>query len=173
VAKGAIDARWQLDGRDLEPGQLLAALNRSIYRTGRRRYLMTAFAAVIDVSTGRLTFANAGQNFPFVLTARGLEPLVARGDALGVQPEVSYETFGRNLVIGDKLLLYSDGFLEAGAPQMEPFGEKRFRAAVAAVANQPAIRVPDLLVSRVDEYLEGTPHADDITCVAFELTTDS
>ena len=29
------------------------------------------------------------------------------------------------------------------------------------------------LVARVDEYLEGTPHADDITCVAFELTSDS
>jgi serine phosphatase RsbU (regulator of sigma subunit) len=173
VAKGTIDAHWQLHGGDLEPGHLLSALNRAVYRSGRRRYLMTGFAAVIDAGTGRITFANAGQNFPLVLGARGLEQLVARGDALGVQPEARYETLGRNLELGDKLLLYTDGFTEAGSPHMEPFGEKRFRALVAGMASQPAVRLPDLLVARVEEYLEGSPLTDDMTCVAFELSSES
>jgi serine phosphatase RsbU (regulator of sigma subunit) len=173
VAKGTIDARWQTDGADLDPGQLLAALNRTVYRSGRRRYLMTAFAAVVDAGTGRVTFANAGQNFPLVIGGRGLEQLVARGDALGVQPEATYETLGRNLELGDKLLLYTDGFTEAGSPHMDPFGEKRFRALVAGLANQPAVRLPDLLVARVEEYVDGTPLGDDMTCVAFELSSES
>ncbi len=173
VAKGTIDAHWQIEGADLDPGRLLAALNRAVYRSGRRRYLMTGFAAVVDAGTGRITFANAGQNFPLVIGARGLEQLVARGDALGVQPEVQYETFGRNLELGDKLLLYTDGFTEAGSPVMEPFGDKRFRALVAGLANQPAVRLPDLLVARVEEYVEGQPLGDDMTCLAFELTSDA
>ncbi|HWM86206.1 MAG TPA: SpoIIE family protein phosphatase [Kofleriaceae bacterium] len=172
VAKGTIDAHWQMAGGDLDPGELLSALNRAVYRSGRRRYLMTAFAAVVDAGTGRITFSNAGQNFPLVIGGRGLEQLVARGDALGVQPETSYETLGRNLELGDKVLLYTDGFTEAGSPQMEPFGEKRFRALVAGLANQPAVRLPDLLVARVEEYVEGTPLGDDMTCVAFELSSD-
>jgi serine phosphatase RsbU (regulator of sigma subunit) len=173
VAKGTIDAHWQLAGGDLDPGQLLSALNRAIYRSGRRRYLMTAFAAVVDAGTGRITFANAGQNFPLVIGVRGLEQLVARGDALGVQPEARYETLGRNLELGDKVLLYTDGFTEAGSPHMEPFGEKRFRALVASLANQPAVRLPDHLVGRVEEYVEGAPLGDDMTCVAFELSSES
>jgi len=173
VAKGTIDAHWQMEGADLDPGQLLSALNRAVYRSGRRRYLMTAFAAVVDAGTGRVTFANAGQNFPLVIGGRGLEQLVARGDALGVAPEVRYETLGRNLELGDKILLYTDGFTEAGSPYIEPFGEKRFRALVAGMANQPAVRMPDLLMARVEEYVEGTPLGDDLTCVAFELSSDT
>jgi serine phosphatase RsbU (regulator of sigma subunit) len=173
VAKGTIDAHWQLEGADLEPGQLLSALNRAVYRAGRRRYLMTAFAAVVDAGTGRVKFANAGQNFPLVIGGRGLEQLVARGDALGVQAETTYETFGRNLELGDKLLLYTDGFTEAGSPHKEPFGEKRFRALVAGLANQPAVRLPDLLVARVEEYVEGAALGDDMTVIAFELSSES
>jgi len=173
VAKGAIDAQWQLRGGELDPGELLTVLNRSIFRSGRRRYLMTAFAAVIDVATGRCTFANAGQNFPYLVSGRGLEALVARGDALGAQPEASYEVHGRNLEIGDKLVLYTDGFIDAGAPDKEPFGEKRLRALLAGLAGQPAVRVPDLLVARVEEYVEDVPLADDMTCLAFELSSET
>jgi len=173
VAKGTIDAHWLLAGGDLDPGQLLSALNRAVFRAGRRRYLMTAFVAVVDLSTGRLTFSNAGQNFPYVMGERGLEPLVARGDALGSAPETTYETRGRNLEIGDRLVLYTDGFIDAGAPERDPFGEKRFRAAIAGLQHQPAVRLPDLLVARVEEYLEGTIVTDDMTCVAFELTSEA
>lgn len=173
VAKGTIDAHWVLKGGDLDPGQLLSALNRAVFRAGRRRYLMTAFAAVADLSTGRLTFANAGQNFPYVMGERGLEPLVARGDALGSAPETTYETRGRNLEIGDRVILYTDGFIDAGTPERDPFGEKRFRAAISGLQQQPAVRVPDLLIARVEEYLEGAIVTDDMTCVAFELSKEA
>ncbi len=173
VAKGTIDAHWLLHGGELDAGKLLSALNRAIFRAGRRRYLMTAFAAVVDLATGRLTFANAGQNFPYVMGERGLEPLVARGDALGSAPETTYESRGRNLEVGDRLILYTDGFIDAGAPERDPFGEKRFRAAIAGLQHQPAVRLPDLLVARVEEYLEGVISSDDMTCVAFELTSEA
>jgi len=108
-----------------------------------------------------------------VMGERGLEPLVARGDALGSAPETTYETRGRNLEVGDRLVLYTDGFIDAGAPERDPFGEKRFRAAIAGLQHQPAVRLPDLLVARVEEYLEGTIVTDDMTCVAFELTSEA
>jgi sigma-B regulation protein RsbU (phosphoserine phosphatase) len=173
VAKGTIDAHWQLNGGDLDPGELLAALNRAVFRAGRRRYLMTAFAAVVDIGTSRMTFANAGQNFPYLMGGRGLEPLVARGDALGSAPETTYDTHGRNLEQGDRVVLYTDGFIDAGAPEKDPFGEKRFRAAIAGLQNQPAVRLPDLLLARVEEYLEGALVTDDMTCVAFELSGEA
>jgi serine phosphatase RsbU (regulator of sigma subunit) len=169
VAKGTIDAQWQLWGGELDPGRLLSALNRAVFHSGRRRYLMTAVAVVVDLTTKRVTFANAGQNFPYVMSSRGLEQLVARGDQLGVQPEVAYQVHGRNLEIGDRLLLYTDGFIEAGAPDMEAFGEKRFRSALAAQLSQPVLRVPELLVAAVNQHLEGMPAGDDMTAIAFEL----
>jgi serine phosphatase RsbU (regulator of sigma subunit) len=169
VAKGAIDGHWQLFSGDLDPGKLLAATNRVIHRTGRRRYLMTAFAAVIDTVSGELRFANAGQNFPLVMNARGFEQLIARGNTLGSTADAVYQTQRRTLAPGDRLLLYTDGIIDAGSPHREPFGERRFRAALAGQHHLPAHRVPDLLLQRVDEHLEGRPLGDDVTCVVFEL----
>lgn len=169
VAKGTIDAQWQMRRGDLDPGVLLEAMNHAIHRAGRRRYLMTAFAAVVDVTTGHCRFANAGQNFPYVIGNRGLEQLVARGNQLGIDPEVSYEVHGKNLEPGDRLILFTDGFVEAGSPDIEPYGDKRFRAALMELRSTAAVRVPDQLVARVEDYLHGTPLADDMTCVVFEL----
>jgi len=159
VAKGAIDANWQLMGAELDPGTLLTALNRSIHRAGRTRYMMTAFAAVLDKSAGELRYANAAQNFPFFIDASGqvpkVEVLVARGNTLGAAAEVDYETHVRPMRMGDKLLLYTDGIVDAVSPTLGPFGERRLRAVVQAIA--------------AERYSAGATLVDDITMCAAEF----
>jgi serine phosphatase RsbU (regulator of sigma subunit) len=174
VAKGGVDAMRQMLGDRLDPGALLAELNRAVYRAGRTRYLMTAFAAVLDQNTGELFYANAGQNFPYVIT-RGdggrtkLEQLVARGNTLGAAPDAPYSTAVRQLAPGDRLVLYTDGMVDAGSPAAEPFGDKRFRAAMVSLADAPAARLAEGLMGEVDAYLGGRAPADDMTLVAVEL----
>jgi serine phosphatase RsbU (regulator of sigma subunit) len=174
VAKGGVDALRQVLGEALDPAQLLGELNRAIYRTGRTRYLMTAFAAVIDAARGEIRFANAGQNFPYLIT-RGdhgrvkLEALVARGNSHGAAADAPYVTATRRLDPGDKLVLYTDGVIDAGSPAFEPFGEKRFRAALVALAEAPAARLAEGLLGEVDAYLSGRPFADDMTLVVAEV----
>jgi len=177
VAKGTIDARWQMQLRDLDPGELLAALNTSIHRTGRKRYLMTAFAAVVDTRAGKLYFANAGQNFPYFIHGahgdRRVEPLIARGNSLGVASVARYETYTREMTHGDKLVLYTDGVTDAGSPMTEPWGDKRFRAALTAMAKERAVRLPDLVMAEIEEWLAGRQFMDDITMVAFQYGTET
>ncbi len=172
VAKGAIDAHWQLMGADLEPGSLLTALNRSIHRVGRTRYMMTAFAAVLDKSAQRLSYANAAQNFPFFINGTGdrkIEALIARGNTLGAASEAHYETHTRDMHMGDKLLLYTDGIVDAVSPSAGIFGERRLRAAVAALAQERATRIPELLMAEVTRYSAGAELTDDITLAAAEF----
>lgn len=174
VAKGAIDAHWQLAGPDLDPAALLRTLNRSVHRAGRTRYMMTAFAAVLDKQAQTLRFANAGQNFPYFLRADGgLEALVARGNTLGATAEVRFETHTRPMRMGDRVLLYTDGIIDAGAPAREPFGERRLRAALQGLAHERATRIPQLLLAEVDEFVGATELSDDITlaCAEFGPTT--
>jgi|GEM_PF-3262011 len=175
VAKGSIEAYWQRAGADLDPARLLRALNRTIFRAGRTRYMMTAFAAVLDKDGGRLTFANAGQNFPyFVNSPTGANPgkieaLVARGNTLGAAEEATYETHTRPMAMGDKLVLYTDGVVEAGSPGIEPFGERRFRAALSALANERATRMPDIIMEEVERFLSGHALSDDVTLAVAEF----
>ncbi len=174
VAKGGVDAMRHVVGAALDPAQLLASLNRSVYRAGRTRYLMTAFAAVIDSRAGEIQFANAGQNFPYVISRAAdgrpkVEALVARGNALGAAPEAKFVTHVRKLPIGERLVFYTDGIVDAGSPFIEPFGEKRLRAVLAAHADTPAARLADAIVAEVDAYLAGRPVSDDETLVTVEL----
>jgi serine phosphatase RsbU (regulator of sigma subunit) len=174
VAKGGIDAMRYTRGAALDPAELLGELNRLIYRAGRTRYLMTAFAAIIDQRRGELRYANAGQNFPYLITrSEGrpkLESLVARGNSLGAAPDAPYTVQRRPIVAGDKLVLYTDGIIDAGSPAAEPYGEKRFRAALVAHADAPAARAAEAVLTEVDAYLSGRLPADDITIVVAELT---
>jgi serine phosphatase RsbU (regulator of sigma subunit) len=174
VAKGAIDAQWQMRLRDMDPAELLSALNRAVHRTGRKRYMMTAFAAVVDIPNNQLIYANAGQNFPYFISGAGegaarVEPLIARGNSLGATSEAHFENHNRPMMDGDKLVLYTDGVTDVGSPMIEPWGEKRFRAALAANANQRATRLPEIIMAEVDQYLGSHESMDDITMVAFEF----
>jgi serine phosphatase RsbU (regulator of sigma subunit) len=177
VAKGALEAYWQLAGAYVDPAALLSVMNRSIYRTGRTRYLMTAFAAVIDRAAGEVRFANAGQNFPYLISLPGgkpkLETLLARGNTLGAAREARYELHKRPLKAGDKILFYTDGVIDAGSPAAEPFGDKRMRAAISALAGERATRIPELLSQELERFLQGREPSDDITMVAVELTADA
>ena len=170
VAQGTIDAHCQLARRDMEPGQLLAQLNGAIYRAGCQRYMMTAFAAIVDLSAGTLSFANAGQNFPYFIDAtRGtVEPLIARGNSLGAVANTSFETHVVPMKRGDKLILYTDGVTEAAGPSAESWGERRFRAVLGAHRGESAVQLLDVVHAELERYLEGCQVSDDMTMVAFE-----
>lgn len=177
VAKGTVDALCQLAGSEVDPAQLLSQLGRVVYRAGKRRYLMTAFAAVIDVQEKTLVFANAGQNFPYVIhpprvqgEAATVEALVARGDALGSAPRVRFETHRRKLEVGDRVVLYTDGIVDAGTPHRDSFGDKRLRNLLVQLAGERSHRVPELVLGELEKHTAGMPMGDDVTMLVFELT---
>lgn len=170
VAKGTIEAYSQLAGPALEPADLLAALNRAVFRVGQRHYMMSAFAAVVDTKAEMVTYANAAQNFPLLVSGERIEALVLRGNPLGADPSSRYDTRRRPISAGDKLLLYTDGVVEAGAPEVEAFGERRFRHLIAELASSSAARIPGAIHDAVLNFLGGARVSDDITIVAFELS---
>lgn len=172
VAKGAACASWALFGDQdaVSPGEVLATIGRAVGRTARRRYFMTAFCAILDVRSGELAYANAGQNFPYVVTGGKLAPLVARGNWLGDDPALSPVVHSRTLAPGDKLILFTDGAVDAGAPAAAPFGDKQFRAAVRELSGERAVRIPGALLERIERHLGANELSDDITLVAIELS---
>jgi len=176
VAKGTVDALCEQWGSDVDPGQLLSQLGRVVYRAGKRRYMMTAFAAVVDLASRTAQVANAGQNFPFIVrapreegAASTIEPIILRGDSLGSKPRVRYETQERLLHVGDRLFLYTDGVTDAGTPFKEAYGERRLRRALVELAGERATKLPDLILSRLEQHAGGNPAGDDITMLVFEL----
>lgn len=67
TARGAVEALAAVDERLLTPEQVLRAIDQSIRMLGEHNVMMTAFAAVFDSERAALHYANAGQNFPYVI----------------------------------------------------------------------------------------------------------
>ncbi|MGE5262674.1 MAG: SpoIIE family protein phosphatase [Acidobacteriota bacterium] len=149
------------------PAKVLASVNDLLQPDIPPNTFVTAFYAMLDVSTGRLAFANAGHDLPYQRTDHGVLQLRATGLPLGLMPGVTYECKETIINPGDLILFYSDGLVEAHNPQREMFGFPR----LASLAGQALLGM-DLIDTAVAELRAFTgpdwDQEDDITIVALD-----
>ncbi|MEJ7599793.1 MAG: SpoIIE family protein phosphatase [Kofleriaceae bacterium] len=175
TARGAVEALSGIDERLLTPDQILRAIDSSIRQVGDHNVLMTAFAAVFDSMSGVLHYANAGQNFPYVIKlgpTRILEAasiIAASGNPLGDRNiPVEIRRGSLQLRPGDLFVCFTDGVVERANPQGKLFGDRRLRSALTGQSLEDGdalVRLRDLIVNTLHDYAEGTNAEDDITLV--------
>jgi serine phosphatase RsbU (regulator of sigma subunit) len=123
---------------------------------------VTCFYAILDPHSGRLSYANAGHDLPYLHRDGEAEELRARGMPLGLMPEMHYEEKETTLHVGEAALLYSDGLVEAHDPKGEMFGFPRLRALIAEHAEEGSLG--DFLMEELYSFVgEGWQQEDDIT----------
>jgi sigma-B regulation protein RsbU (phosphoserine phosphatase) len=151
---------------DCPPAETLRRTNRSILQDIRTPLFLSAFYATLDTDSGRLVYANAGHNWPYLRRQSGtVEPLASKGLLLGVLPEAVIEEKTAVLEPGDCLVLYTDGITEADNAAGDFFEDERLEA---IIASQPWDSADDLLqaiVAAVEQFTGDTPQADDFTLV--------
>jgi serine phosphatase RsbU (regulator of sigma subunit) len=124
---------------------------------------VTCFYAILDPESGRLRYANAGHDLPYLHRGRGeAEELRARGMPLGLMPGMDYEEKETILEAGEAALLYSDGLVEAHDPKGEMFGFPRLRGLVAEHGEERSLE--EALLEELYSFVgEGWEQEDDIT----------
>jgi serine phosphatase RsbU (regulator of sigma subunit) len=118
-----------LDGGATTPGKLLGGMNKAVCATASNSLMMTAVVAVIDRTANKMFLANAGHNYPFQY--RSSDAAVAMLDGtggfpLGFDMASEYNEIEIDFRCGDRLILYSDGIVEASNGEGEEFGYERF-----------------------------------------------
>ena len=95
------------------------------------------------------------------------EELRARGMPLGLMPGMSYEEKETKVDVGESVLFYSDGLVEAHDPKGEMFGFPRLRALIAEWGEEGSIG--DFLIEELYSFVgEGWEQEDDITLLTLE-----
>jgi sigma-B regulation protein RsbU (phosphoserine phosphatase) len=131
----------------------------------------TAFLAELEPATGRLTWVNAGHNWPVLRHASGqIERLEKGGWPLGFSKSARYECGDTSLGANDLLLIFTDGLVEAENEREEEYGEQRMLDTLSAAAkpgneNRSAAKVLKQLMSSADAFVGLTRQHDDITCL--------
>jgi serine phosphatase RsbU (regulator of sigma subunit)/anti-sigma regulatory factor (Ser/Thr protein kinase) len=156
--------------RLVAPSEVLTRVNNLLVDEMPAHMFVTCLYAVLDPETGRLRYANAGHNVPYVSTEGGVTELRATGMPLGLLPEMEYEEKEATLAPGDTVLLHSDGLAEAHNGRREMFGFPRV-AALTGEATDGAVLI-DRLLKELQEFVgPDLEQEDDITLVTLGRRT--
>jgi serine phosphatase RsbU (regulator of sigma subunit)/predicted ester cyclase len=146
------------------PGEVLYRVNETLLARIPPSMFVTCFYAILEPESGRLSYANAGHDLPYLRRRGGGDAgeLRARGMPLGLMPGMGYEEKESLLAPEECVLFYSDGLVEAHDPKGEMFGFPRLRALVAEHGEERSLG--DFLMEELYSFVgEGWEQEDDIT----------
>ena len=152
-------------------GEILSRVNETLLARIPPNTFVTCFYAILDPKSASLRYANAGHDLPYLRHRNGeAEELRARGMPLGLMPGMGYEEKEIVLDVGEAVLFYSDGLVEAHDPKGEMFGFPRLRALIAEHSKEEA--QGDFLSEELYSFVgEGWEQEDDITLLTLRRST--
>ncbi len=153
--------------RSDSPGTILERANEQLCPDIPPNMFVTCLCAILDTASGHLIYANAGHDLPYRRRAGGVEELRARGMPLGLLPGMHYEEKELTLEAGESVLFYSDGLVEAHAPDRRMFGFPYLQTLMREHEGGSAL-IPFLL-ERLDDFTgNGWEQEDDVTLVTLQ-----
>ncbi len=150
------------------PADCLARLDRFLGAANDHAMFATVVYGILDAERATLTYANAGHGPPLLLGADGEARVLPphAGPALAAFGDGRYADIEVPLAPGDVVLLYTDGIVEALAPDATAFGIERLLARARRLSAASPQELCEGLVEEVRVYAAGHPLLDDIACAA-------
>lgn len=147
-------------GHARDPAALLSQMNATLFGNTQQQFVTAAYVH-LDSQSSELRYSAAGH--PPMLLLRGGKVMAVEENGL-MLAAFSFATYGNAvlpLVPGDRLLLYTDGILEAMDARREEFGPQRLQALVRECAGRTPTEAADLILSTVQGW--AVSQEDDLT----------
>jgi sigma-B regulation protein RsbU (phosphoserine phosphatase) len=166
-----VQASIRTQAQDRQPvGMIMNRLNRLVHEATPEDRFATCFLAEVTGNGMKISFANAGHNFPILRSAEGYCRLLDQGGIpLGIQPGFLYRNYETSLQPGDSLLLYTDGITDARNRLGEDFGEERLVELVGRLPDRlSADEIVRFVAEEVTRFTDGADQIDDITLLSLK-----
>ena len=154
--------------REPTPGAILEGINRALSGKFERTFV-TACCVALHPANATLTYAAAGHPPGILRRPDGsIERVEVGGIALTLRPAASYPTAEVPFGPGDRLLLFTDGLLEAARPGSDEFfGDAELERVLTRLDASGSLI--DIVLAAHREWIgAATPLGDDVTVVAVE-----
>jgi phosphoserine phosphatase RsbU/P len=147
------------------PQDLCLRVNQLIRANVSSDKFITFFYGLLDISRRSLAYTNAGHHAPILVHPdSSVDRLEAGGPVLGVFPEPKYIQESVTLAPGDRLVLFTDGLIEATGPADEEFGEDRLRDTLLECRTLASRPLQENVLNAASRFCKGQFH-DDATLV--------
>ena len=153
------------------PAEIMAFVNDNICEHNGENMFITIWLGILEISTGRLTFVNAGHEDMAVYRGGGEFELckTKHNIAVGIQSGMVYNNFEMYLGKGDKIFIYTDGVPEATDPYDTLFNTERMVSALNERKDGSPQEFLEIVYKRVKEFVGDRTQFDDLTMVGLEL----
>ena len=154
-----------------DPSEVVFNVNNELYDSinGNGDYF-TAFYGVIDMEKGMLYYSNAGHNTIFLAHADGtMDQLENNGPVVGVVKDLEFPSVGHLLKNGDRLVLYTDGVIEARDEQAALYGEERLMDIISKNMNSEVKDFTEHVFTDLQAFCGNSPRCDDIALFAVDI----
>jgi sigma-B regulation protein RsbU (phosphoserine phosphatase) len=151
------------------PDVLCRRVNRIMAANMAQGRFITFFYGVLDAATRTLAYTNAGHNPPLLLRRDGTcEALETGGLLLGAFPDAEYAQARIELRAGDRLVLFTDGLVEAESATRELYGDERLLAILRRHATESAEELQRRILAAAAEHCGGE-FQDDATLIVIAV----
>ena len=149
---------------------IMTKTNEAICSNNEAEMFVTVWLGILELSTGRLTAANAGHEYPVLKQENGVFEVFRdqHSFVIGGMEDSKYKQYELQLEPGDKVFVYTDGVPEATNSEDEMFGTQRMLAAVNEKLDADPQTILENVSRAVSAFVGSAPQFDDLTMMCVE-----
>lgn len=130
----------------------------------------TAFYCIIDTNTHTIDYVNAAHNDLYILRSdTTLETMVQTGPVVGVIKNLEYPSETIDFSIGDRLVMYTDGVIEARNEHRELYDSDRLKEMIIANKDKDLRDFVTIIYDDILKFKNNAPDDDDIAMLAIDM----
>ncbi len=155
----------------LSPKAVLEKVNNQLCENNEAEMFVTVWLGIYEISTGKLTAANAGHEYPAVKHGNGKFELFKdkHGFVLAGMDGAHYREYEVELKAGDTLFVYTDGVAEATDAANTLYGTERMLEALNCEEEADPEELLRNVKKSIDMFVGEAPQFDDITMLALKI----
>ena len=150
--------------------EILNKTNEALCTNTQAEMFVTVWLGILEISTGKMTAANAGHEYPVLKRKDGKFEIFRdrHGFVVGGMPKIKYKEYEIQLNPGDKFFVYTDGVPEATNASNELFGTDRMTDALNTDPDASPEQILQNVRRAVDDFVQDAEQFDDLTMMCLE-----
>ncbi|MBO4750991.1 MAG: SpoIIE family protein phosphatase [Lachnospiraceae bacterium] len=150
--------------------ETLTKMNDALCSNNQVEMFVTVWLGILEISTGKLTAANAGHEYPAIKRKGGKFELFKdkHGLVIGGMEGMRYREYEIQLNPGDVIYVYTDGVPEASDAEENMFGTARMIEALNKVDSSDVKELVEGVRDGVNAFVKDAEQFDDITMLCLE-----
>jgi serine phosphatase RsbU (regulator of sigma subunit) len=158
---------------EIKISALLNRLNKIINQIfSDDRFTTLFYGEISNDEKGLFLYGNAGHNPPVFYSKKNktIEYLGTTGPLLGPAPNAKYKTDSINISVGDVLVIYSDGIVEAADKNFEFYEERKLEKVIMDNYQLSPKELAYKILDDVNKFSLNGKYSDDKTLVIIKRT---